>query len=89
VTVEPPRITARVNLETQELLKQASALLGISSINAFVVSAAIEKAKKIIEEESKMTLSQKDTMLFLSALDEPVRVNERLTQAFKNYEEKR
>ena len=89
MTVEPPRITARVNLETQELLKQASALLGISSINAFVVSAAIEKAKKIIEEESKMTLSQKDTMLFLSALDEPVRVNERLTQAFKNYEEKR
>jgi uncharacterized protein (DUF1778 family) len=88
MNVELPRITARVNLETQELLKQASALLGISSINAFVVSAAIEKAKRVIEEEHKLVLSQKDAMLFLSALDEPVTVNARLEQAFKNYETK-
>ena len=42
-----PRITARVDPDTQALLSEAAALSGISSINSFVLSAAIEKAKGI------------------------------------------
>lgn len=40
------RITARVDIETQDLLTKATAISGMSSINSFVISAAIEKAKK-------------------------------------------
>ena len=35
--VEQPRITARVDLEIQDLLKEASPLVGISSINALAM----------------------------------------------------
>jgi len=82
-----PRITARVDIDTQELLSKAAALMGISSINSFVLSAAIEKAKKIIQKENALKLSHKDAMLFVDALDRP-QSNLRLSQAMKNYEHK-
>ena len=83
-----PRITARVDIETQELLLKASALIGISSINSFVLNAAIEKAKKIIKEESQLKLSYDDAMLFVEALDKPM-VNLRLKKAMSNYKRER
>ena len=82
-----PRITARVDVDTQELLLKAAALMGISSINSFVLSAAIEKAKKIIQKENALKLSHRDAMLFVDALDRP-QSNLRLSQAMKNYEHK-
>ena len=82
-----PRITARVDIDTQELLSKAAALMGISSINSFVLSAAIEKAKKIIQKENILKLSHRDAMLFVDALDRP-QANARLSQAMKNYENK-
>jgi len=48
-----PRITARVDVETQELLTKAAAIAGMSSINSFVLSAAIEKAKQVIDVEKE------------------------------------
>lgn len=85
--VNTPRITARVDIETQELLTKAAALVGISSINSFVLTAAIEKAKKIVQKEHVLKLSQQDAMLFIEALDAP-EVNSRLKQAMHNYEKK-
>jgi len=82
-----PRITARVDLDTQELLSKAAALVGISSINSFVLNAAIEKAKKIMQKENTLRLSARDAMLFVDALDDP-QANPRLKQAMKNYENK-
>ncbi len=82
-----PRITARVDLDTQELLSKAAAVSGISSINSFVLSAAIEKAKKIIEKEQTLKLSAKDAMLLVEVLDAP-QTNPRLKQAIKNYKHK-
>ena len=87
MNANPPRITARVDFDTQELLSKAAALMGVSSINSFVLSAAIEKAKSIIEKESSLKLSRRDAMLFLDALDNP-KVNPRLNKAIKNYEKK-
>lgn len=86
--VSSPRITARVSVDTQELLSRAAALMGISSINSFVVSAAIEKAKKIMAEEEALTLSKKDAMLFMDALDRPAKPNKKLNEAFVTYEKK-
>ena len=88
MTVSSPRITARVSVDTQELLSRAAALMGISSINSFVLSAAIEKAKKITAEEEALMLSKKDAMLFIDALDRPAKANKKLNEAFKTYEKK-
>lgn len=83
-----PRITAKVDMDTQALLSQAAALIGMSSINAFVVSAAIEKAKKIMESERLLKLSERDAMLLVNALDAPVEINSRLQQAASHYDNK-
>ncbi len=79
------RITARVDSSTQALLSKASAIMGLKSINAFVVSAAVEKANQIVQNEISMKLSQRDAELFVEALDNP-KANERLRKAYKNYE---
>ena len=89
MTTSSPRITARVSLETQELLSKAAALSGISSINSFVLSAAIEKANKIMEREETLKLSKRDALLLVDALDRPAKANKKLNEAFKAYEEKK
>jgi uncharacterized protein (DUF1778 family) len=83
-----PRITARVDIDTQELLSQAAAIAGMSSINSFVLSAAVEKAKQIIERERALKLSQRDAMMLMDALDEPAKPNARLQQAAARYKDK-
>ena len=81
-----PRITARVDVDTQDLLAKAAALSGVSSINSFVLSAAIEKAKQVIEHEQTLQLSQIDAMLLMEALDKPARKNTKLKLASERYE---
>ncbi len=80
-----PRITVRVDAETQNLLSKAAVLAGMSSINSFVLSAAIEKAKDIIEREQSLKLSQRDASLLVNALDEPAQAHNRLQQAAECY----
>ena len=84
-----PRITARIDFDTQELLLQAATIIGISSINSFVLNAAIEKAKKIMEDEHSLKLSQGDAMMLVNALDAPAKANARLQQAAKRYKSKK
>lgn len=84
-----PRITARVDFDTQNLLSQATAISGISSINSFVLSAAVEKAKKIIESDLKLELSKRDAVALIDALDAQPKINARLQQAAQRYERKK
>ena len=88
MTTTLPRITARVDAETQTLLSQAAALAGMSSINTFVLSSAIEKAKQIIEREQLLKLNHADAELLLNALDAPAKTHSRLQQAAKTYQTK-
>ncbi len=83
-----PRITARVDVDTQELLSQAAAIAGMSSVNSFVLSAAVEKAKQIMEKERALKLSQQDAMMLINALDEPASPNPQLQQAASRYKDK-
>jgi uncharacterized protein (DUF1778 family) len=81
-----PRITARVDVDTQDLLTKAAALTGMSSINSFVLNAAIEKAKQVIEREQTLKLSQADAILLMKALDNPAVANAKLKAASERYE---
>jgi len=80
-----PRITARVDVDTQDLLSKAAAIAGMSSINSFVLSAAVEKAKQIIEREQTLKLSERDAMLLMEALDKPAAANPNLKAAFARH----
>ncbi|MDW6094480.1 DUF1778 domain-containing protein [Vibrio rhizosphaerae] len=83
-----PRITARVDVETQDLLAKAAAIAGMPSINSFVLSAATEKAMQVIEREETLKLSQADAMLLMDALDRPATSNAKLKTAAQRYEDK-
>lgn len=90
MSVTLPRITARVDSDTQKLLQQAAAISGISSINSFVLSAAVEKAKKIINYEQTLKLSKRDAIALIAALDAESKPNPnpRLQQAAQRYSTK-
>ncbi len=91
MTATAPRITTRINEDTQIILSKAAALSGISSINSFVLNAAIEKAKKIIEEENSLTLSRGDALMLVKALDLPAKENlalQKAAQAYKHLNQK-
>lgn len=88
MTTALPRITARVDIDTQELLSQAAAIAGMSSINSFVLSAAVEKAKTIMERERALQLSEQDTMTLMTALDQPAKANSKLQKAAARYIDK-
>ena len=83
-----PRITARVDANTQDLLTKTAAIAGMSSINSFVLSAAIEKAKQVIEREQSLKLSQTDALLLMEALDHSPTINSKLKTASKCYKTK-
>lgn len=83
-----PRITARVDVDTQDLLTKAAALTGMSSMNSFVLNAAIEKAKQIMEREQALKLSRGDAILLMEALDNPAEVNAKLKLAAERYARK-
>ncbi len=83
-----PRITARVDETAHQLLSQAAALSGVSSINSFVLSAAIEKAKKIMHEEQSLALSHHDATLLINALDQSDQAHPRLKTAVARYNKK-
>ncbi len=83
-----PRITARVDEETQSLLTQASALVGITNINSFVLNAAIEKAKDIMVREQTLSLNFRDAIMLVNALEEPAKTHPRLKQAAEWYKSK-
>jgi uncharacterized protein (DUF1778 family) len=83
-----PRITTRVDVDTQDLLAKAAAIAGMSSINSFVLSAAIEKAKQVIEREQAIKLSQADAMFLMEALDRTAISNSKLKAASERYERK-
>ena len=79
-----PRITARVDEDTKELLLKAAKLIGQPSINAFVLNSAVENAKEILKREQILELSERDFGLLLDSLDNSSK-NARLHKAHQNY----
>ncbi len=82
-----PRITARITPEIADLLKEASALSGINSINSFVLSSAIEKAKAILREHETVRLSRKESISFFEAIEKEPQIFSKLTSAYKSYKD--
>jgi uncharacterized protein (DUF1778 family) len=78
------RITARVSDNVRVTLEQAAELSG-ATVNQFVVQTAYHEARRLIERESVIRLSQKDARKILSLLDNPPAPNKRLKEAVKAF----
>jgi uncharacterized protein (DUF1778 family) len=78
------RLEARINFREKTLLVKASELEG-RSITDFVVSRAVEDAKRVIREHELIVLNENDQKRFVSALLHPPAPNQKLRAVYGQY----
>lgn len=62
------RFDLKMDAEEKEVIAKAATLMG-TTMAGFVRAAAKEKAQRLLERESRITLSQRDFAAFAAALD--------------------
>lgn len=85
-----PSASSRLNIRIPELLKQQleqAAELNHQSLTGFVIASAERAAKKTLESQQSMVLSDTDRDLFLNALLNQSQPNDYLKSAFKAHEQ--
>jgi uncharacterized protein (DUF1778 family) len=81
------RITTRVPENVHALLERAAGLLG-STMNQFVVQAAVDRAKRVVEDENIIRLSGESTRLFFETLENPPPPAVKLLEAARTHKER-
>lgn len=56
-----------------------------ATLNQFMVEAALEKADRLMERETIISLTHRDAAMLLEMLDQPVSRNEVLGRAYERY----
>ena len=79
------RLTTRITDHVQEKLQLAADLVG-ATMNQFVMQAALEKAEKVIESESTIVLSRRESLRLLELIENPPPRNEKFLQAQARYQ---
>ena len=79
------QLTTRLTGHVQEKLQAAADLVGVT-LNQFVVQAALEKAEQVIESESSIDLSRKESLRLLEMIENPPPRNERFNQLMSDYQ---
>ena len=74
------RMSLRIRPEDKALLVRAVAYTH-TDLTAFVLQNALEAAKAVIDEAEQVTLSDRDSVRVLSALENPPAPNKRLLAA--------
>lgn len=78
------RLTTRITPHVQDTLQIAADLVG-ATLNQFVVQAALEKAEKVIDSETAITLTRRESLRLLEMLENPPVRNEKFLQALARY----
>lgn len=79
------RLTTRITDHVQETLQMAADIVG-ATMNQFVVQAALEKAEKVIESESTIVLSRRESLRLLELIENPPPRNAKFVQAQTRYQ---
>ena len=79
------RLTIRIPDQVQEKLQMAADIVG-ATMNQFVVQAALEKADKVIESESIIALTRRESLRLLELVENPPPRNEKFLQAMNRYQ---
>ncbi|MCA9414224.1 MAG: DUF1778 domain-containing protein [Candidatus Omnitrophica bacterium] len=79
------RLEARATRDQKALLKQAADIQG-RSLSDFVVQAASDAAKKVVEEQQIIKLTKEEQEGFVKALLNPPKPGPRLRAAARRYQ---
>ena len=81
------RIDLRVTGEQKALLEKAASIKGVS-LSAYTLLHLLPLAQQEIENQEKLTLSNRDRDLFLAAISNPPKLQGKLKSAIANYQDK-
>ena len=73
-------ITARVPFHLKQRWQQAAILRGVT-LTDFLIMAANDATSDVFEEEEKIQLSERDSLLLAEMLARPPKINERMIKA--------
>lgn len=79
------RLTTRITDHVQNKLQMAADLVG-ATMNQFVVQAALEKAERVIESESVIAMTRKESLRLLEMIENPPPRNKKFLQAMARYQ---
>ena len=85
--VEGCRVTARVSASLVAKLQEAADLSG-TTLNQFLVQAALKEADRVIDQERVIRFTREDAALFINMLDNPRQPNAALAKAYERYKDK-
>lgn len=74
------RFELKMDAEEKDVVSRAAALMG-TTMAAFVRTAAKEKARELLDRESRITMTARDFQAFTAALDEAFLPNAALQNA--------
>jgi len=74
------RFDLKMDVEEKDLVSRAAALMG-TTMAAFVRTAAKEKARELLDKESRITMTTQDFNAFTTALNEAFTPNAALQNA--------
>jgi uncharacterized protein (DUF1778 family) len=86
-SLKDSRIDLRVTAEQKALLEKAASLMGVS-LSAYTLLYLLPQAQRDLENQEKLTLSNRDRDLFLSALANPPKLQGKLKTAMAEYQNK-
>lgn len=78
------RLTTRITDHVRDKLQMAADLVG-ATLNQFVVHEAMEKTQNIIESESTIVLTRRDSLMILDLIANPVPRNAKFLEAQARY----
>lgn len=81
------RFQTRIPQHIMEKLNMAASLTG-SSLNQFMVQAALEKAQALIEKESVLNISERDANMIFDSIENPPQPSDALIAAALDYKKK-
>jgi uncharacterized protein (DUF1778 family) len=79
------RFDTKLTTQQKHNFEYAASLGGYSSLSAFIITAAEEKAKEIIKEHEAIIASKKDREIFFKAIINAPKPNKKLIDAAKLY----
>lgn len=84
VTQTHERIDLRTSPEIKELIVRAASSAGMS-VSAFLLGTAQERARQILAEKERITLTSRDWNAFAKALDNTEKPRPKLSAAMKRH----
>lgn len=81
------RINLRLKSSVKRYIERAASFEG-KTVSNFILSSALDRAEKTVKAYETMSLNLKDSEIFFEALTNPVSFNSKLSEAFKEHDQR-